>query len=187
MLDQIIEARTECAAQYRFKVDHRASTQTHEHFIYILKDVRRSLRKSRPATATYRSCRSDPDPRTLNNRFELLELQHPVEWADHSNDTSPKEQVSAVEDGIFAHFCFLLDCHRIRKQVRLTWEQYRDKRISVTAAGLTTSIAFDNIMKLHHELVAVFPAYSSYESLTQILCNGVYSGEEANEVLRVSG
>jgi hypothetical protein len=40
MLDQIIEARTECAAQYRFKVDHRASTQTHEHFNHILKDVR---------------------------------------------------------------------------------------------------------------------------------------------------
>lgn len=171
ILDQVIQARTECAAQYMHKVAHQASTATHEHFIHILKDVRRLLRQSRPATATnHPHC---PSPgrgaTTLNNRFELLELQQPVEWDDHAIETPPKEQVSVVEDGIFAHFCFLLDCHRIRKQVRWTWEQYRDRKISAIVASLTTNIAFDNIAKLHLELVTAFPAYSTYESLEQIL------------------
>jgi hypothetical protein len=169
ILDQVIQARTECAAQYQHKVDHQASTKTHEHFIRILKEVRRSLHRSRPMTATYDPHCPNTDARTLNNRFELLELQQPVEWDDHAIETSSKEQMSAEEDGVFAHFCFLLDFHRIRKQVRWTWEQYRDKKISVTVASLTTNVAFDNIAKLHLELVAVFPAYSTYELLEQVL------------------
>jgi hypothetical protein len=169
ILDQVIQARTECATQYKYKVNHQASTEKHEHFIRILKEVQRSLRQSLPAKATYHSRCPDTDTRTLNNRFELLELQEPLEWDDHAAETPLKEQVSVVEDDIFAHFCFLLDFHRIRKQVRWTWEQYRDKKISATVAGLTTNVAFDNITKLHDELVAVFPMYSSYESLEQIL------------------
>ena len=35
ILDQVIQARTECAAQYMHKVAHQASTATHEHFIHI--------------------------------------------------------------------------------------------------------------------------------------------------------
>lgn len=165
ILDQVIQARTECAAQYQQKVDHQASTEKHDHFIRVLREVRRSLRQSRPATTTYHPHCPSTDARTLNNRFELLELQQPVEWDDPAIETPPKEQVSAEEDGVFAHFCFLLDFHRIRKQVRWTWEQYRDKKISVTVASLTTNVAFDNIAKLHLELVAVFPAYATYESL----------------------
>jgi hypothetical protein len=169
ILDQVIQARTECAAQYMQKVDRQASTETHEHFIHILKEVRRFLRQSRPATAIHHPHYPSPGARTLNNRFELLELQQPVEWDNHAVETPPKEQVSVAEDGIFAHFCFLLDCHRIRKQVRWTWEQYRDKKISVTVASLTTNVAIDNIAKVHLELVAAFPAYSTYESLEQVL------------------
>jgi hypothetical protein len=39
----------------------------------------------------------------------------------------------------------------------------------VTFASLTTNVAIDNIAKLHLELVAAFPAYSTYESLEQVL------------------
>ena len=169
ILDQVIQARTECAAQYKYKSHHQTSNETHEHFVSVLKQVRHLLRLSRPATAgSYPPCPST-DASTLNNRFELLELQQPVEWDDAAIGGPPKKQLSAVGDDVFAHFCFLLDCHRIRKQVRRTWEQYRDKNISLIAASLTTNVAFDNIIKLHDDLVAEFPAYSSYESLEQIL------------------
>jgi len=185
ILDQVIQARTECAAQYKHKVDHEVSTETHEHFIHILKEVRRFLYQSRLATATYHTHCPSTDARTLSNRFELLELQQPVEGDDHAIETPPKEQVSVVEDGIFAHFCFLLDCHRIRKQVRWTWEQYRDKKISVTVAGLTTNIAFDNIAKLHLELVAVFPAYSTYESIEQVLLDDEKPAEDLSTPIQI--
>jgi hypothetical protein len=169
ILDQVIQARAECAAQYKYKSRHQASNETHEHFVSILKQVRHLLRLSRPTTATYHQPCPSTDASTLNNRFELLELQQPLEWEDTTIGSSPKKQLSAVGDDVFAHFCFLLDCHRIRKQVRRTWKQCRDKKISLIAASLTTNVAIDNITKLHNDLVAEFPAYSSYESLEQIL------------------
>jgi len=99
----------------------------------------------------------------LNNRFDILELQQPIESEDHQ-DQEPLEKrelpVSEDED-IFAHFCFLMDCHRIRKQITSIWEQYRDNKVSVVVAALTTNVAFDNIEKLYNELVAVCKRYPS--------------------------
>lgn len=183
ILDQVIQARTECALQYKHNIDHQASNETHKHFVSILKQVRHFLRLSRPATATQHASSPSTDARTINNRFELLELQQPVQWDEESVEIPSKEQLSTEGDDVFAHFCFLLDCHRIRKQVTRTWEQYRDKSISLVAASLTTNVAFDNIIKLHNDLVAVFPVYRSYESLEQILLDDTKPAE--NDTSRI--
>ncbi|KAK4891746.1 hypothetical protein LTR49_028650, partial [Elasticomyces elasticus] len=123
-------------------------------------------------SVTYREASDRPgiEVDTLSNRFEFLELQQPIGGEEHdSKERSGRSHTVVIQEDVFIYFCFLLDCYRIRKQVKLIWEQYRGREISITVAALTTNIALDNVRRLFDRLVVVTGTAPSYEFLEKIL------------------
>jgi hypothetical protein len=197
ILNWVITARKECATQHKFgkSGSNVTSNEKHDHFIRALQEVQNILRAlptdRAPECITglrSHSGTTESSPKMLTNLFDNLELHEPTQWIFQSNHTGysdsekdrPGEEpaqipeiieadISETEDGMFASFCFLQDCDRVRQYVRSVWEDYRQRRVSLSVAALTTNVAFDIIERLHADFGRVSPKHSTYEALEQLI------------------
>ncbi|KAI9718489.1 MAG: hypothetical protein M1828_006672 [Chrysothrix sp. TS-e1954] len=197
VLDQIITARRQCAAQHRLKTEHAEkftseSNKRHDHFIKVLEEVQQILGRSvtEPPEINMRPGHPKQDKASiasLTNRFDFLELQEPPQSLGQDVDSlscSFRKQtfakhlaieypsINETEEGVFACFCFFWDCHRIRNYIRTLWRDYRQRLTSLTVAALTTNMVFDVIHRLHADLARDFPTYSTYEAMDRTILDG---------------
>lgn len=197
ILSWVITARKECAVQHKIgkPESNLTSNERHDHFIRALQEVQDILRTSPTDCAQQcvielcsHSGTTESSPKMSSNLFDHLELHEPSLWifqSDHTrfsdserdrSDEKPAQisgiievEISETEDGVFASFCFLQDCDRVRRYVRSVWEDYRQRRISLPVAALTTNVAFDIIEQLHADFERIFPKHSTYEALEQLI------------------
>ena len=196
-LSLVISARKEFAAQYKHKVNptdtqSQNSIQGHDHFIGVLQTVQQILQGE--GKAHIQASRDKPhntpitEPKgniSLTDRFEKLELQEPMQWLGQNRGvyTIPPAQIHAssgfrgsenfeangVDEGSMASYFFFKDYFGVRDYVRSIWKEYREQRVSLSAAALTTEMAFDIIGKLYHDLPTDFPVYNTYEALDRVV------------------
>jgi len=120
---------------------------------------------------------------SLTNRFEYLDIQESaVQEEEIVQSPSTGKATSAGgrqeedkitnagasdEESVFACFCFIKDWYAIRAFLKTLWSNYREQRVSLTTATITSNMAIDSIERLHRALSEGFlPSIPSPRSTT---------------------
>lgn len=191
----VIAARKECAAYHESRPDKElrpgdVPADGHHHFLSILVELLHILsplyQPQKTSAPQHPSTQQSPGPSAgLANRFEHLNLYDPVaaETKGSVPLTAPatfesKQKVPATQlpveddtekDGEFACFCFLKDWYDIRSFIQSIWRDYKERKITLTVAAITTSLAIDSIERIHLTLVGQFPKYAEYVALDKTI------------------
>ena len=108
-----------------------------------------------------------------SNLFEYLNLEEPLPFdngaAPSSEQANGKKTPelgldgnAMIEERMFAFFCFK-DFESVRDTLKEAWVGYRQGRVSLLAASLTTNVAIDLVRRAEKDLVWSFPEYSNYK------------------------
>lgn len=142
------QARSSFARLSKSKAGESKSADAgHRHFISLLEEVLSSL-QSLADSAT--------DPEIFVNVYCALKLRRPTgEGTAAEVRQAPEESVQyelqATElDTIFMLFAFFKDLNEIRDHIKGIWQDYRDRKLDLMAAAVTTDTAL-NLMKRSSE------------------------------------
>ena len=212
-LEPVISARQECAAHHR-QISKNAGTpedwsdRAHDHFLGLLEKVYRTLQHLSAAIEPFPRRVAIPERRhnanvSLTNRFEYLDVlesampaaeeeivqQPPSAGKVKSAGGRQKEGKStnaraSDEESVFACFCFIKDWYAIREVLKDLWSQYRETRVSLTTAAITSNMAIDSIERLHRALLETFPAFDTFTTIDDlILADPTMEDSTSGEVL----
>lgn len=173
----VIALRKEASAIYAKltgKSTKHASQATHRHFISILEQVLDILAPSSAAPSDAPQATAGAD---LTNMFAALQVEEPSLDSDAATPASAKAKAkkqppreyeiedSASEDALFAVLGFLKDFGEIETLVMQTWMHYRDGRLNLMAASVTTDTAYGIIKRGTEDLMAAVPKINQYSDL----------------------
>lgn len=121
----------------------------HQHFITVLETVLSTLHVAQePET------QEADAPRSMENMFALLAVEEPPESPSSTSGkeaaTKPSKSASTVhfeleqteEDAMFAIAMFFKDVNAVRKNIQGVWKDYREGKVDVMSAAVTTDTAF---------------------------------------------
>ncbi|KJY01731.1 hypothetical protein TI39_contig279g00064 [Zymoseptoria brevis] len=121
----------------------------HHHFITVLETVLSTLHAAQePET------QEADAPRSMENMFALLAVEEPSESPPSTSGkkaaTKPSKSASTMqfqleqteEDAIFAIATFFKDVNAVRKNIQGVWKDYREDKVDVMSAAVTTDTAF---------------------------------------------
>lgn len=173
-LQQAIAARKEHQALYaKFpgESDSAAADQGHAHFIQTLEVVMETLRPNMSEASRSRPARDNVEAEgaPLTNIFEHLTVEEPSEADDSSAGVRREAAAEKIkvtvsdaeenekEEAFIASLYIARDTHRLLENVREVWTSYKQGRIDLTAAAITTNTAIEFCRKLQEEFEATFP------------------------------
>jgi hypothetical protein len=75
------------------------------------------------------------------------------------------------DDWLVAIYCVFKDLSDVQTFLRETWSDYRDKKIDLITASVTTNMAFEIIRSMLEDLLALNPEFNNYETIAHVLCS----------------
>lgn len=189
VLQDVIAGREQCAEFYATQAmnkdtDMAASNEMHGFFIDILKKIQSTLKCGAPDDEVEKSVkvptdkskkkskkRSNPKTDEVQGLLESLELENNDEsYAADQPDQTPEYILDdEKDDDAFAPWCFLADLNDIRAWVKTVWENFRDGKVSLMAAGMVTEMAFEIMQRAHDEFAKTNPRFSDWSVIGQWL------------------
>ncbi|KAJ3296684.1 hypothetical protein HK104_001363 [Borealophlyctis nickersoniae] len=182
-----IRARKRCAEWFRRSpVDDDAmkarKDKGHWHFVTVLEDVVKILTPFAVPEVRKETEKGDESTSevSLENQFSLLEVDEMEENIEDATQVPPLppsdgiigEEVYDVEyeesEVIFATFCLFEDLADIRRFLQQTWTDYREGRIDLITASVTTNTAVDLVRDAEEELVGLYPYLTDYEKVIDV-------------------
>lgn len=180
-----VSARKRSAAFFRKGTDDEdeetaADNRRHSYFISLMEKVLSALQPCFAVSAGTDSTEvilSDDILESLENRFSSLEVEEPVEpkTGPAPRNEQPTYELQAPqkndkdEEKLFAIFCLFDDLARLRSFVLDLWEQYKQRKIDLITASVTTNTAFQLAIKAQDEILVNFPASADYQDVLGIL------------------
>ncbi|PYH46062.1 uncharacterized protein BP01DRAFT_391390 [Aspergillus saccharolyticus JOP 1030-1] len=135
-----------------------ASNASHEHFVSVLEEMEEILKPILPRN-TRKEEQPSSDAAALGNMFEALELEETAPETEEPSSSSstaattptpetPADVICTLEQaaadkptGLFALEMVMQDLWHMMRFVRESWQQYREGRLSVTAAAIAGMVA----------------------------------------------
>ncbi|KAF2119827.1 hypothetical protein BDV96DRAFT_595451 [Lophiotrema nucula] len=159
------------------EADNTANSSTtsdgHQHFIAVLERVSDLLapHSGNEFAKVQFERSSGAEKLRLSNMFEHLEVQEcddtlstgtmaPPVKKSQRQDTYKLE--TRPEDTSLALYCLMKDLTDMRFFVRQTWDEYRNKQVSLETAATIMNMAISVFRSLNETLVAEFPQFKSH-------------------------
>ncbi len=166
--------------------ENEQANETHGYFIVVLDKVRDILqprmpteRPKSPSSAPSGGALTSEDSATGQsaNLFESLNVEEPsdafLNFEPSPLDRKPfstpqvqygvKQAPDSLEEVYFAVECLLEDFFNIRQYLRQVWDGYRQRRVDLIAASITTNTAIDFARYLHEDFNQTFPNHTNFE------------------------
>jgi hypothetical protein len=179
-----------------------AENHGHSHFILLMEEVVMALQPHFATSAGIESREAYLTPSTsameaLENRFATLEVEELAE-SDGENTAgqipSPpesqlliyeiepaKEKKDVEQDELFAIFCLFDDLDRLRSYVQDLWVNYKQQKIDLITASVTTNTAFQLAIRAQDEILAAYPEYSDYQDVLLTIMQQFIKAQGADE------
>ena len=196
IITRTILARRRCAAWFEQQAQGNNLLNcltSHSFFIEVLEKTRDTLRprcfkyvkKKMPVSKGHKLTPTrdgaERDQRSFVKPFASLTVEESVEddstippsgssQARHEEKTSYVAEYSREgEDLLFGCFCFFEDLNEIRSYLQDVWTRYRDQKLTLVAASLTTNTAYDLVRRTEDDFWRAFPQNHGYvESFVEI-------------------
>lgn len=176
LMKRSIEARTDCNAWFKkVGADDEAVTGGHAYFIQILQKVHDILE---PYTKLSEPAETDDETTLVENIYDGLSLEEPSEAFLQAAGVIQKsaeerlaskivfELVAFVKGGFeewleqsFAASALFRDINKLYEHAKQIWYQYRDGKIDLMTASLTSNTAIDIIRRLEDDFFDRFPKF----------------------------
>ena len=79
----------------------------------------------------------------------------------------------AADDALFAIFCLLDDLHRIRGSILQLWSDYRERKVDLITASVTTNTALELAQRAEEDFLASYPACRGYDETLKVILENV--------------
>lgn len=176
IIKRVIGAREEAQAWFKNSNTTENTEGGHSHFVGILRTVHKILQ---PHTVVDDA--SDDEELTLvENVYENLTLEEPSEKFLQAPGTQPTTRnpidrllyefadafVGYLEgylESSFAATAFFKDVNNIYQQAEQIWHQYRDGKVDLMTASLTSNTAIDLIRQLEDDFFTQFPRFRNID------------------------
>ncbi|KAI8904491.1 hypothetical protein DFJ77DRAFT_480405 [Powellomyces hirtus] len=191
-----IQVRKSCAEWFRRLpgggMGKQRKDDGHWHFIAILEDVVALLNpweKGQPTTAPDQKSESKAETENvtldLQNQFALLKVDEfddlpdvgekeseTLMYAPEGSGLDATYEVAMENDEsevIFMLYCLFKDLNNIRLFLQETWSEYREGKIDLITASVTTNTAIDLVRDMQDDLCSLHPDIGDYETATGVL------------------
>ncbi|TVY38400.1 hypothetical protein LOCC1_G008766 [Lachnellula occidentalis] len=173
-----VSARKRCTSHFKRTTEDKEteeSNQRHSYFSSLMEDVLRILQPRFLATRQRQTDHTEPGStekipsfETIENRFAALELED-TEELETASTFSPERAARVYEversrdkkvleeEKMFSIFCLLQDFWQLRDYVTTLWSDYKDRKIDVITASVTTNAAFMLAIRTQDEALAAYP------------------------------
>ncbi|KAJ3033632.1 hypothetical protein HDV00_006007 [Rhizophlyctis rosea] len=189
IMGRIISYRRECASYFASASSTGRRSEEfrrHEHFIKLVENIKQMLEPILQSTgtaardSTVRGNRPTGENVETSNRFSILDAE---ELPDYEEDddlsglssstgkATTKPMVINEPELVEEHQVMLMvyglirDSNLVRKYLQSIWRDYKDHKLDLITASLTTTLAVDVIRQLQDQLVAVVPTFDNYQAI----------------------
>lgn len=143
----------------------QAANAGHRHFIAVLEEVLAILQSEDEKQTT-----------ALPNLFEALTVDDTPEIVEAGTPTPEKdsnqyELQTSDDDIVFAIFSFFKDVNEVRDYLQGVWKDYRQGKVNVMSAAVTTDTAFTLLRHSSQDTLEALPGNIGYEGMVAILAN----------------
>ncbi|EPE36917.1 hypothetical protein GLAREA_09080 [Glarea lozoyensis ATCC 20868] len=171
MIEQVIAGRKKSARWFARQTTSSAHEQAHEsnishqYFIEVLETIRNILISLQGSTTKPRTKKPETpeDPiEEITNIFEYLEMEPDTEHTmtepgpakeSRCEKVNVKIEFLSYEDELWLIYCFFEDFNITRQHLKALWTSYKNGRVDLTTAALSTNIAFELFRRSEEELV----------------------------------
>ncbi|KAK5125541.1 hypothetical protein LTR85_000652 [Meristemomyces frigidus] len=140
----------------------QAANAGHRHFIAVLEEVLTILKPE------------DDKQTELPNMFEALTVEETLEVAEANEpapatDANQYELQTTGEDIVFAILSFFKDVNEVREYLQGVWTDYRQGKVDVMSAAVTTDTAFVLLEHSSQDIAEAIPGEATYPGMVAIL------------------
>jgi hypothetical protein len=173
-IKNFIALRTEAGVDLSNLTSNEASKASHLYFVSILEQV---LELLAPQSSVSGNESQEPTGIKLANTFEALQVEEtlPDTGAAEASSSKKKSKAPATQeyeiedssanDSLLAILAFLKDYEGIERVVKEAWKHYRDGRLGLMAASVTTDTAYGILKRSSEELLSSLGGQKTYQDI----------------------
>ncbi|KAF2102981.1 hypothetical protein NA57DRAFT_71962 [Rhizodiscina lignyota] len=192
LASRAIRLRKLVTSQYR-KFDAKGeANEKHEHFTGVLEEALDLLLQHRSNALPRPPVTQEQSPlQDLTNRFSLLEVEDCEDYSavaahlavgprtnlrngkddadsTHHTSTQVNDDRNMREDLFMRIICFLMDVHKLERQVMEIWRKYKAGTVDIVVASAATNAAIVLVERLERQVIDSLPSEKRLKKLAPI-------------------